>query len=262
MYKVALQLYGKFRFFEFQKKYYTALKKIGKKNNIEIDIHLTTWKDEESTPHVKDPIFVNVNLIDYPKSGYKQLKYFDDFSEVLDDTDKRKSPKKTTCLFLAHYSLYKSYSNRKKWELENDKKYDLVICTRPDTMYPIQKFIDLFRPDRLKWKDSHILFIGQSSSPLFKGEYLTRSSADNLFYGAPQSIDLFCSSFNFFYRQEHNFYLSHHLNFAQACMVLNQITLPTNHDGYLVRSLNPQEDNKAGLKIPLKDIKQIENELN
>lgn len=225
MHKIALQLYGKFRTFEFQKKYWYALKKQLKvKKNIQLDIHLTTWDDEESRPNFKDNLFIDSHLIPYPKDGYVKNTYVPDLSSEL---KKIKHTGKTSCLFLSQYSMYKSYSNRKKWEYTNNVEYDFIILSRVDNVTSIEDTIAFLH--QINVIDSYTLYIGQSKTPIEKLNHPTVVSDDNIFYGSPTAINLLCSSFNYYYRQPHNMYLTHHSNYIQYSRLVNQIQKPKPH---------------------------------
>lgn len=221
MYKIALQLYGKFRAFEFQKKYWYALKKQLKvKKDIQLDIHLTTWDDEESRLNFKDNLFIDSHLIPYPKDGYVKNTYVSDYSSVLEHI---KHTGKTPCLFLSQYSMYKSYSNRKKWEYKNNVEYDFIILSRMDNVTSINDTMVFLKHIQKAYPDTlcpYTLYIG---NPAVKTNHPSVASDDNIFYGTPTAINLLCSSFNYYYRQPHNIYHTHHTNYIQYSRLVNQI---------------------------------------
>src|SRR6056300_2055570 len=101
MYKIALQLYGKSRFLDFQLRYWYSLKKLFKEQNIELDIHITTWKDNYSQKFKNNKIFTNFNIEEYPKKGYVKNKYEEDYNKLYQTME---TNEKSHCLFLAHYS--------------------------------------------------------------------------------------------------------------------------------------------------------------
>lgn len=251
MYKIALQLYGKSRFLDFQLRYWYSLKKLFKEQNIELDIHITTWKDDYSQKFKNNKIFTNFNLEEYPKKGYVNNKYEEDYNKIY---QRMETNEKSSCLFLAHYSLYKSYSNRKKWQYSNNIEYDFIICMRIDYHIYLNELIN-FCIDKIKNKDEYVIHIGTIQSFMYKENYPLNSGEDNCFYGTQQAIDLFCTSFNYLYRQNHNYYLTHHTNYSIASKLLNQI-IGHKPYGLIVRSNEPHK--QEGKKISYQEFKLIE----
>lgn len=252
MYKVALQLYGISRYFDFQVKYWYALKKILEENDIELDIHITTWNDEYSKKWINHEIFTDFHLIEYPKKGFLGRRYVENYKEnIKKQVDKGKSG----CLYLAQYCMYKSYSNRKKWQYNCGKEYDYIIVTRPDYYFSIKYIVD-FLKFYLNYNDPYKIHINPQGSFAQKTQFPSRFSDDNNIIGNQQAIDLFCTAFNYLYKQNHNYMLSHHLNYSMTCMMFNQIP-EKKASGMIIRSITPHLSQRKQPLMKKKEWNQI-----
>lgn len=251
MYKVALQLYGKLRFFDFQRKYWRALKIYFEQNDVQLDIHLTTWKEEEHNYIDNDTLFSDVNFIEVPDSGYTNRKFIgSNYKSIIN------SNTKSPCLYLSQYSMYKSYSNRIKWENKNGKEYDYIILTRPDYFINFELVLETIKENCNK--NDYQILIGEISNPINKNTYPTLSSDDNIFFGSPQSINLFCTSYNYFYKQNHNHFLTHHTNYAISIQVFNML-YKNKPQGLILRTNEPHIDNLGQKKISMREYRRIQS---
>lgn len=257
-YKIGIQLFGKLRQNNFCLDYFSALKNYLGTKEYDIDYYGCFWDEEDSittlNKHSLD--FTSLSFEPYPTSGYHTQKYIEDYTEILDRMNENP---KSTCLFLSHYLLYKSYSQRKNYQFKNKIKYDLIICQRPDYLMGLKsmeyKLDNLFKKGGLT---SYKIYSG-IQNPHHKSEYFPTCYGDDFIFGGDvRTMDLFCSSYNYFYNDDKkHYYKTHHLNFAQVINSFN-LWLDESWRGRLIRTDNPHEDNTGAPLINLDEYKHIQ----
>lgn len=256
-YKIGIQLFGKLRLNKFCLDYFTALKIYLGEKGYDIEYHGCFW-DEEVPKNQLDnhPLeFKTLNFEQYPKSGYHTQRYLEDYLDIINPSQ---PDKKSSCLFLSHYMLYKSYSYRKKYQYKNDVKYDFIICQRPDYIITLKALESNF--NYLLSKNnitSYKIYTAQHYPHYKKPSFPTCSGGDFLFGGDTRTMDLFCTSYNYFYNdKKKHYYKTHHTNYTQVIKSFN-LWLDEEWRGGLIRTERPHEFNDNTLKIDLATWKQV-----
>jgi hypothetical protein len=258
-YKIGIQLFGKLRQNSFCLDYFSALKNYLGTKGYDIDYHGCFWDEDDSittlNKHSLD--LASLSFEPYPSSGYHTQKYVEDYTDVLNQMNQTS---KSTCLFLSHYLLYKSYSHRKKYQFKNQIKYDFIICQRPDFLMGLKdmeyKLHSLFKKEELI---SYKIYSGINNPHSNSLHFPTCYGDDFIFGGDSRTIDLFCSSYNYFYNDpKKHYYKTHHVNFAQVINTFN-LWVDESWRGRLIRTENPHEDNTGAPLINLKEYKHIQS---
>lgn len=258
-YKIGIQLFGRLRLNKFCLDYFEALKIYLGKKGYDIEYHGCFWDGEGLKEQLDNHplVFKTLNFEQYPKSGYHTQQYVEDYSGIMNLSE---PDKKAPCLFPSHYLLYKSYSYRKKYQYKYDVKYDFIICQRPDYILTIgdleSKLNILFLKNALS---SYMIYTRQQNSHYKKPSFPTCFGGDFLFGGDSRTMDLFCSSYNYFYNDRKNhYYKTHHTNFTQVIKTFN-LWLGDSWRGGLIRTENPHEENDGAPLVPLSEVKLIES---
>lgn len=258
-YKIGIQLFGRLRLNKFCLDYFEALKIWLGKKGYDIEYHGCFWDGEGLKEQLDNHplVFKTLNFEQYPKSGYHTQQYVEDYSSIMNLSE---PDKKSSCLFPSHYLLYKSYSYRKKYQYKYDVKYDFIICQRPDYLMGLKnleyQLISFFEKNGL---NSYTIYTDVQTPYDKKPQYPTCFGGDFLFGGDSRTMDLFCSSYNYFYNDnKKHYYKTHHLNYTQVIRSFN-LWYSDSFRGIIIRTENPHEENDGAPLVPLSEVKLIES---
>ncbi len=238
--KIAFQLTGQIRFWEYCSQHWNKFKSDLEKNGFDVDMHICSWKDNY-TEKIKFDFFTTDNLIPI---NYDLLK-----DNTL--TDKHRSSNQPgrrgqhgIDLFPISYIQYWGGRYRRLYQKENNIEYDFIILSRPDFCFDVssagilsseEKSFSNYKNLKEEISKSHCtIFIphGVRNSIGFKPNMASRFSSDLWCVGTEESINLYCNGFLHSYLQESkSFKSSAHTYPAMTCMKTNLHTQPIHMSG-------------------------------
>jgi hypothetical protein len=219
--KIAIQLSGQLRFWQESYLHWKKIQKHFSSNNIDVDIHLCTWKDDY-TKKINFDNLTTTNLIKLENSILTN-------SNEDDKKNKLRRGHIPLDLLPLSYQQYWGSRFRRLYQRKNNIEYDFIILSRPDCL--IQNFKRIFDLKDFIAESFSTIFIphGVRNSVGFKPYHPSRLCNDFLCIGTEDSINLYCNGFLYSYIQSsQSFKSTNHTYPAMTSMKTNLHTQDIN----------------------------------
>tara|TARA_B100000287_G_C20423806_1_gene698631 strand:+ start:115 stop:801 length:687 start_codon:yes stop_codon:yes gene_type:complete len=218
--KIAIQLSGQLRVWQESYLHWKKIQEYFSSNNIDVDIHLCTWK-EDYTKKINFDNLTTSNLIKLENNILTKVNE--------DDKYKMRRGIKPINLLPLSYQQYWGSRFRRLYQKENNIEYDFIILSRPDCI--IRNFEHIFDLKDFIAESFSTIFIphGVRNSVGFKPNLPSRFCNDYLCIGTEDSINLFSNGFLYSYIQSSQSFIStNHTYPAMTCMKTNLHTQDIN----------------------------------
>tara|TARA_Y100000004_G_scaffold137076_1_gene155334 strand:- start:699 stop:1475 length:777 start_codon:yes stop_codon:yes gene_type:complete len=223
--KIAIQLAGQIRMWDNAYSEWETIKSKLESNNIDVDIHICTWKDEYTETlglktYQYSHMFTTINLIPIKQELFSEIgKETKDFEKNRGYSPHGMMP--------VSYQYYYGGRFRRLYQRENNIQYDVIILSRPDVYFKdIDKTIEYLvnqngvtpnyytTLEAINSQNSTIYIPQGEINSVHKNNHSTQLDwmSDDLFVmGNEHSINQYCNGYlHCFLQNSHSFVATNH----------------------------------------------------